>query len=492
MSSTNDSINKERNSANILSGTVRVFTSEALIVPTGLITTIFLTRMLGPDSYGIYGLAVGIVLWIEFSVSSVFSGTSIKFIGESDDWKPVATAVIKASLLISLLAMAALWLTSGYIADLLNAPKLAGYLKLLSIDIPIFVLSTEHRHVLIGIGRFRERAFTSAVRWISRLLLIVLLVAAGLSVEGAIIGIIGASILELAVGRYYARPPIFSSSGFKLSGLWRYVAPLFIFSMSMRLYEKMDLFFVKGLGGSARDAGLYTAAQNLSIIPGLFALSFAPLLLSTLAKTISTGDSESVLRYVRNSYRVILMFLPFAAMTAGCSYEIITLIFGTEYVDSAPVLSILIFGSIATVFISVNSSILTASGKPGIPLVMAVIIVPLAVIGYLLLVPARGMIGAALVFTAFAWAGAFLLLSVVYIIWRVYPPLGTVCRSLLISVVAYLAAVLWGTPGPMVLLKLSVIVVTIFALLWFTGEPEPNEAEYVRSIIDKSILRRNN
>ena len=185
-----------------------------------------------------------------------------------------------------------------------------------------------------------------------------------------------------------------------------------------------------------------------------------------------------------------MMFLPLAAMTAGSSREIVTLIFGTEYIDSAHLLSILIFGSIGMVFISVNYAILTASGKPGVPLVLGITMVPLAVLGYLLIIPTMGMNGAATVFTFVAWIGAAISLAVVYFLWQVYPPVITFCRSALISFAAFIAATLWSTPGPLVLLKLSVIIFTIFITYWLTGEPERYEIEYIRSIINSSILRR--
>ncbi|MFI5323065.1 MAG: lipopolysaccharide biosynthesis protein [Thermodesulfobacteriota bacterium] len=209
----------------MLDGTVRVFLSESLLIPTGLLTTIFLTRMLGPGNYGIYGLAVSIVLWIEYSICNMFGGTSIKFIGETDDWEPIATTVLKLYLIVCAAAVLALWLFSGKIAEILNAPNLESCLSPLAIDIPIFVLSSAHLHILVGLGKFRERALTRAVRWLSRLVLIVVLVEVGLSVEGAILGIIASSLLELIIVRSYIRPPIFKHSDFDTRKLWGFVAP---------------------------------------------------------------------------------------------------------------------------------------------------------------------------------------------------------------------------------------------------------------------------
>ncbi|HVY54416.1 MAG TPA: lipopolysaccharide biosynthesis protein, partial [Thermodesulfobacteriota bacterium] len=412
----------------LLDGAARVFLSESLIIPTGLVTTIFLTRSLGPESYGIYGLAVGIVVWIEFSICNIFGGTSIKFIGEADNWEPIAVKVLRLYIFMSAAAATGLWLLSGNIASLLGAPKLGAYLSLLAIDIPIFVLSTAHRQILVGRGKFKERAMSGSVRWLSRMALIVLLVEAGLSAEGAIIGIIISSLIELIINRSYVRVPILKSSDFPLGRLWGYVTPLFFFAIGMRLYDKLDLLFVKALGGTAEQAGIYVAAQNLSLIPSLFALSLSPLLLSTVSKAAGGGNKEEISHIISTSYRVVTLLFPLTAIISGCSQEVVDLIFGSEYGSSAPLLSILIFGSIATLFISVNYSVLTASGKPGLPLTLAGPIVPISALLYFLVIPSFGMIGASFIYTSLAWAGALATLTAVYYLWSIYPPATTVLK----------------------------------------------------------------
>lgn len=484
--------NRPRGTRHILGGTIRVFTSEALVIPTGLATTIFLTRSLGPESYGLYGLAVSIIIWIEYSICALFSSTSLKFIGESGDWESIARTVLRLYLLVSVAAMVCLWLFSGAIGELLNAPGLKHYLSILAVDIPFYVLATAHRQILIGIGKLRERAFASMVRWIARLVFIVLLVELGLSVEGAILGIIGASALELAVGRYYLRIPFFGHSNFDLRKLWGFAAPLFLFHMSMRLFEKMDLFFVKGLGGSDEQAGIYVAAQNLSMMPGLFAMSFSPILLATLSRLLGEGDSGTAIHLMRNSFRAVLMLLPFAALTAGASGELTALVFGNEYRASAPILSILIFGTIASVFISLNYAILTASGRPGWPLLLTAPVVLAALPCYYLVIPRAGMTGAASVYALTAWLGAGVMVSAVYYLWRAYPPGRTFVRTVLISGAAFACAYTWHTPGIMVILKLSLISAGVLISYYVFGEFDINEIRFMKSMFSSKMTGEKN
>jgi hypothetical protein len=46
----------------VLDGTIRVFLAEALFLPTGLLTTAFLTCRLGPEGYGLFLLAAPLML----------------------------------------------------------------------------------------------------------------------------------------------------------------------------------------------------------------------------------------------------------------------------------------------------------------------------------------------------------------------------------------------------------------------------------------------
>ncbi|AFY96579.1 lipopolysaccharide biosynthesis protein [Chamaesiphon minutus] len=363
-------------SQKIVSGTIWVFLAEALLLPTGLLTAAFLTRRLGAEGYGLFTLAATLIGWIGWSITSVFTRTTIKFVGEAADWRAIGAAVLRLHLLLGCGAMLSIWLLADSIASQLGEPELAFYLRLFAVDLPLFCVGYVHRSILVGIGRFPQRAIATAGRWLARLLLIVGLVAMGLSVPGAILGSIGASLVELLICRFYVRPSLFDRTNFPMRKLWNYAVPLFLFALSMRLYEKLDLFALKLMGGTAAEVGIYGAAQNLALIPGIFSLSFAPLLLSTLTRTLARGDKLAAEQTGCHALRSIVLMLPFAGMNAGAAPEIVQFIFGKPFLPAAPVLAVLIFGAIALAMISVTTAILTAAGKPNWTLMLAAPLVP--------------------------------------------------------------------------------------------------------------------
>ena len=60
----------------VFGGSARVFVAEAISLPTGLITAAFLARRFGPSDYGIFTLTMAIVVWLEWTLSSLLGRSS--------------------------------------------------------------------------------------------------------------------------------------------------------------------------------------------------------------------------------------------------------------------------------------------------------------------------------------------------------------------------------------------------------------------------------
>jgi O-antigen/teichoic acid export membrane protein len=465
----------------MLDGTICVFLAEALMLPTGVITAGFLTRRFGATDYGVWTLAVVIVFWVEWSITSIFERPTIKVVSTADDWQPIGATVLRLYLIVSSSAMLLLWLLAAPIAALLHEPGLTTYLRLFSLDLPIFSLACAHRHILIGLGKFRQRACAGASRWTARLVLIVLLVSAGWSVTGAILGCIGASLVECIVCRCYVRPSLVARSTLLAHHLWDYAVPLFLYALTMRFYDKLDLLALKAMGGTTEQAGIYGAAHNLSLLPGLFGVAFSPLLLSTLNHMLHAGYQREARALGQQGLRCVLLLLPFAGMTAGMASEVVRLVFGAPFLPAASLLALLIFGSLALVMLSVATSILIAAGKSGWTLAVAGPLIPLALVGHLLLIPRWGASGAACVNTCVAGLGAWAAVAAVHRVWRILPPIATWIRSVCICGVVYAVAVLWHTPGLWLLVKLSVMGLLIPLLYTVLDEFSTSEIILLRS-----------
>lgn len=473
----------------LIEGTIGVLLAEALLVPTGLLIAAFLTRRLGPSGYGLFALAATLVAWVEWALASAFARAAIRFVGSVVDWRPVSATVVRLYLLASAGAMILFWCLASPIAALLNEDVLATYLRLFALDIPVYGLAQAHRQILVGLGRFKQRAIVSCGRWIVRLLLVVLLVELGLSVPGAILGSIGASLVELAIARFYIRPPLRHRDALPVRQLWSYAGPLLLWALCIRLYDRLDLLALKGLGGTAADAGIYSAAQNVSLTLGLFSVAFAPLLLSILSQTLRDGSLSQAKTIARNAMRVVIALMPLAGMTAGAASEIVLVAFGAEFLPASRLIGPLVVGALGLTMMYVATSILTAAGKPRWTTAFVGPLVPLALVGHLLLIPRLGAFGAALVTALFASLSALAEVVAIYRVWGILPPLATVCRSTILCGVAYALAAFWPTPGLLVFIKLPVIVLVTLMAFVLLGEFSRSEIAAASSLLLRRPLR---
>ena len=460
---------------------IRVFLAECLLIPSGLLTAAYLARRLGPDGYGIFTVAAALVAWVEWSLTAVFSRASVKLVAEARDWRPVGSTIVSVHLGLAAAAAALLAVLAGPIAAWLDTPSLAAPLRLFALDIPLFCLAQAHRGILVGIGDFGERALAAAARWLSRLLLVVLFVELGLSLSGAVLGSIGASLVEIAVCRYFVRPALSLRAMRQIGRVWGVVAPLLVSAVALRLFDRLDLVSLTVLGGRPEQLGHYGAAQNLAILPTLFGLSFSPLLLSTLTRAYRDGDQSAARRVGRDAMRGVLLLLPFVAVCAGASDELVALVFGPAFAPAARLVPPLLGAALALVMVGVTTSVLTAAGRPGLGAAFTAPLPVVAGLAYLAVIPALGPIGAARVTAALAVVVAAALIAAVARVCGILPPPGTTVRSFMLTAGAYLAALLWPASGPSVVVELIVLGVAVLAALVATGELTPAEVAAARA-----------
>lgn len=469
----------------LMDGTARIFLAELLFPLTALITTGYLTRQLGPQGYGVLALTLTTIIWIESAISSFFTKATIKFVGETDNWKPVGAMVIRLSLKMGVAAMVLVWMVAGPLSALLKEPDLAFYLRLCALDIPLLCVGQAYRNVLIGMGNYRAGAVARAGRWLFRMGLVVGLVQAGFSITGALLGVIGSSLAELLLSRWYLGEGMFVKPAPVSFPMQRYGALLFLSSICLIVFNGMDLFLLKILGGTATQAGIYSAAQSLSLLPGLFSWTFSSLLLATLSRQLADRQLDQARELARDAMRVTMFLIPVAAIIAGAAPEIVQIVFGAAFLPAGPLLALLIVGAVSNVMLMVSITIMTAAGLPARTVMFTAPLVLLGLVGHLVLIPRLGQQGAALVTVAVSSLGALAAGAGVYALWTVWPPVGTVIRSLAVGLVVGTVSLWWPTPGVLVFAKLVLLGIISVVGYWWIGEFRHREIAAVRSFLGR-------
>ena len=466
----------------LLDGTAWGLLAEALALPTGLATVAFLTRALGVADYGRYTLTVGLIMVLQGGIASLLSRASIKFVSQAEDWRPVGTSVLRLHLGIGLAMAFAVTALAPTIAALLGEPSLAGFLRLLAWVLPAESVAQGHLHILVAQSSFRRRATARAVFWGSRLLLIVGLVSAGLGVNGALVGLLGASLATVIVARMAIRPTLLGP-GAPIRPLLAFAIPLFVSGTAVVLSKRLDLFALKLLGGSVGDVGLYASAQTLAFLPGMLNTAFAPLLLSSINQAYhKTGRAEAA-SLSRDFMRGAFWLLPFAGMAAGAAAEICAIAYGTEYAAAGAALALLVFAGVTTTLGATVSALLVVADDMRAILWTALVPLLVAVLCFPVLIPRWGMPGAAASTLAGSMAGLAIGLVIAYRTWGVAPPLATVARAVLLATLAFGAARAWVGTGAVGVVVLALLTLAIPVLFFLLGESSRAEIAAMRQTL---------
>jgi O-antigen/teichoic acid export membrane protein len=473
----------------VADGAVRVFLADAILVPTALVTVVYLTRRFGPEGYGLYALTYALVGSLGATTISMLARATIKLVGDAKDWRPIGATVLRVHLFCGLAEAVALWLASEPLAALFDEPLLASYLRIFAWELVLFCAACAHRHIAIGLGLFRLRARAAAIYWIVKLLLTVGFVEMGFSIPGVLVAAMSASVLEIAIYRLYIRPSLFQRSRVAAKELWSYAQPLMFAALCLGFFSHVGLFALKVLGGTAADAGFYGAARNLAMGPRLVAISFAPLLLSTVTRLQSSGRESEAREIVRDALRFVLGLLPLAGIAAGTAPELVGLLLGAEFAPTAPLLTLLLVGELALFIVSVAGVILIAAGQPRLTLTVSSAMLLVATVGHALAVPRFGAVGAASVTAAIATLGAAASTILALHLWHVALPVGTLTRGALLTLPCYMAAVFWPTPDLWLIPKLLALVALVPVGFGLLGEFSARERGLLGAALRSVVLR---
>jgi O-antigen/teichoic acid export membrane protein len=320
--------------------------------------------------------------------------------------------------------------------------------------------------------------------------LIVTFVYIGWAVTGAILGSIGGALIAWIVGQAFLGRGAWGRATFPYRQLFQLALPAFLLMLTVRLFDRFGLFMLKALGDSDAEVGFYGAAQNLSMIAGIVIMTTTPILISTVSAAKRQRDEERARRIARDAIRGAIGILPFAAIVAGSSSEVVELLFGRSFLEAAPLAAWMMLVAESLIVISVATALLIAQGRLWGTVVLTVPLLPLSLLGHALLIPRYGAIAAASVTAITGVLGAVFCLVTAMVTWGLRPPLSTVLRSAALSVAAYWAASSWPSPGFHLFVEGVVLSLLILVGYLILGELSRAEISSIRALLAAEWRRR--
>lgn len=388
--------------------TLYILKSKVLVIVFGLFYSIITARYLGPDLNGVLS---SLLVYSSLMVAIGSLGISpavTHLIGKkkfSDD--KITTAVIQIWFLSTIITTTLTFLFIYY-----AQPETAFYLIILtSLIVPFSLFHKFSLGIFLGKNRIREFGNLSWIPSIFQLLTaIILIVFLDFKVSGALVSLItGAVLISLLL--FFSKKNKFTISSKIQKEVIKSVLNISIlYSLALLLINlnyKVDIILLDNLS-SNYEVGIYTKGAKLAEYLWQIPMVFAPIVVAGSATTSSQKKySQKIMLLLRVTLVVVILI---GISIAVLSKQIIIILFGELFIESAFVLSTLLPGVILFTLYKVLNMDLFGQGKPMVTIKAMVPALVLNLILNWLWIPEYGAIGAALASTFSYSLGAVLFL----------------------------------------------------------------------------------
>jgi O-antigen/teichoic acid export membrane protein len=453
----------------------------------GYLVAVLLARSFGPAAYGAYGVVYSVLMASEQILRLGIPQALTKLIGGSRDAvssKLEATGILLV-LLISLAGFALLWSGAPWLADWLHVPNGTLLFRIAVLDIPFFGLYRVVVHVLNGRRDFRTTGIVTCAYALTRVIGIVALMMTGtLSIEGALIVNVAASVIGLLLllprtGTHAFRPTLVERATIMSLAL-----PILVGDIGIQCLLGVDLWLLSAFGDSiaAEVRGDYVAALSLARVPNVLTFVLASVLVPSIARALSTGDRAGAARLVLGTTRFLtVLLLPAGGLIAANAGELMALLFSEAYRPGARYLALLIFAQgLGFTFLGALQAILIGTGEAAVAARRIYAGLAIGVALNLILIPLYGASGAA---TAALLSFAVTVVLIAQVVRRRMGVLLDARQALLALLASVLIAIVgWLVPaqGLMVLLELAGLGAAYLGLIWAVGLVDAGDIALLR------------
>lgn len=384
--------------------------ADIMTVGVGLLSSVVLTRVLGPQQWGEYSQILWLIGFAATFLSFGLNYTSMRFLGLlSEKTKP---SEIKG-LIIWLIGVQLLVSSIGCIIIFVFAPQityaLGWYLhpdmiRLAALALFSFTIIQLAISMLRGLQEFRKLSVLAFITSTFQLITISIVF-----VHPSIFVLILATAISQLVLLPWIVMNIWQRGGSHAVKWWqppqkwralvRYSSIVFLAMLADQIiWQRSEIFFLAQLSDT-RQSGYYSLAYTLTLL----ALGTLPTALTGTFTPIFSAQSEAASSRITlaHSYRQAFSFLNLILLPAAVglfivSPQVVSLLYGDAYKEVIPVLRILIFSSAISIYARPSASLIHALNKPQMLLFGNLLAIPVDVFIAWKLVPEWGAQGAAL------------------------------------------------------------------------------------------------
>jgi O-antigen/teichoic acid export membrane protein len=378
--------------------------------------TIFLTRFLGNDNYGLYTLSmtpsVMIMLFRDWGVNSAITKyvASLRAEGKESETCDIvlagATFEVATGVALSILSFA----LAGLFAYILNRPEIYPYIFIMSITILAGSLLTTAQNGFIGYERMNLYSLTMICQAIVKTAVGPALVLLGYGIFGAAFGytvgyisaaLIGVALLYFLLYRPLTKPKGARGSVFQtLKPMLKYGIPLSIASILSGLLGQVNTLligvFIPNTESGNSIIGNYGAAINFAVLLTFFTIPIGTVLFPAFAKLDSDKERELLKTVFASSIKyTAILLVPATMAVMALSTPIVNTLFGQQYAYAPFFLSLYVINNLYAVVGSLSlNSFLSGLGETKMLMKLAIITIIIGISLAFILIPPLGVPGA--------------------------------------------------------------------------------------------------
>ena len=239
---------------------------------------------------------------------------------------------------------------------------------------------------------------------------------------------------------------------------------------------------------ASENAGYYSAAMDIANITYQIIVSVTFVIFPLVSQSTFAENRARTQGYISNTLRYTLMVMALTAtLFSSCASSVLRVIYRESYQAGSPALRIVAFGMLFFGLLYVVTTIISASGQPKVSLLIGVITLVLSTTLNALLIPSRGLAGAATATTVSMLAGT--ILACAYL-WRRFRTLMSVLSTARIAGctgVIYAASLLFSPASKVLIIaQLIALSVAYVIALIITGELGRDDLRLVARVVRRS------
>jgi len=381
-------------------GVVQGVAGRSISFACAYLATIILARRLGPEGYGLYGVVISVLLWIEQTARFTVPPATAKLIPQDPQG---ARAVQETGLVVGSLLFFALfgvfWLAAGPLATVFELPAEGTWLfRIAALDLPIFGVYVIYRGILQGHHDFLTLSVADVIYTAGKLLAVVALLAVSLSVTSALAANVAASLgaLLFVAGRISIK--LRRPEAVVTRALLALALPLGLYMLALQTITNLDLWSLQMMndGAQANTVGVYVAARNLAVVPGVILMVVSDVMLPSLSRALVGGDARLPQLYLQGAMRFLCILLaPIVLVLMVGADDLMSWLYSGTFRSGGVFVRVLILYAISLPFMDLFASAMSAKGEPYRGGLTLLLMIPLAIAVNVVLVRRYGAVGAA-------------------------------------------------------------------------------------------------